>query len=311
MTEFVFVGGSGRSGTSFFTSALSRHPRIATIQKVETKLVTATGGVLDLRSVLVDTYAPGRALEALTRFDRLCTALLDGTAGRQRALRGTQSGARLSEGLAAFRQSITQDGVPMRQSTESFNTKARIAIEAIRAAALADTPAAEARTAIAMEKTPHNLLFMPFLAELEPDARFIHVMRDPRAVACSLRLMRWGPDTLEGAATWVSAYCAAWADARQAAVQYGLSLMEIFIEDIAADPVGCAGAVTGHLDIEPAPAIFSQADPEHLTRGTRNLGRADRELLDQRLGPLAFSVGYGPEIGIRHSRALHSDAVTA
>jgi hypothetical protein len=41
------------------------------------------------------------------------------------------------------------------------------------------------------EKTPHNILFMVPLAEIFPDARFLHVVRDGRDVACSLLTMNW------------------------------------------------------------------------------------------------------------------------
>jgi len=42
------------------------------------------------------------------------------------------------------------------------------------------------------EKTPHNVLFMVLLAEIFPNARFLHVVRDGRDVACSLVRMDWG-----------------------------------------------------------------------------------------------------------------------
>jgi hypothetical protein len=41
------------------------------------------------------------------------------------------------------------------------------------------------------EKTPHNVLFSIPLGEIFPDARFLHVVRDGRDVACSLVTMEW------------------------------------------------------------------------------------------------------------------------
>jgi hypothetical protein len=41
------------------------------------------------------------------------------------------------------------------------------------------------------EKTPHNILFMIPLAEIFPQAQFVHVVRDGRDVACSLVTMNW------------------------------------------------------------------------------------------------------------------------
>ena len=53
------------------------------------------------------------------------------------------------------------------------------------------------------EKTPHNLLHMATLARLFPKARFIHVIRDGRAVAASLVRQRW-MDPSSGKPIW---YC--------------------------------------------------------------------------------------------------------
>jgi hypothetical protein len=41
------------------------------------------------------------------------------------------------------------------------------------------------------EKTPHNILHMATLGTIFPDARFIHMVRDGRDVACSLVTMNW------------------------------------------------------------------------------------------------------------------------
>ncbi len=46
------------------------------------------------------------------------------------------------------------------------------------------------------EKTPHNVLSMAALRNLFPEARFLHVIRDGRDVACSLVTMQWAdPNT--------------------------------------------------------------------------------------------------------------------
>lgn len=40
-----------------------------------------------------------------------------------------------------------------------------------------------------IEKTPHNVLIMKELGSIYPEAKFIHVVRDGRDVACSLNKM--------------------------------------------------------------------------------------------------------------------------
>jgi hypothetical protein len=50
------------------------------------------------------------------------------------------------------------------------------------------------------DKTPNYVLHLPLLAELFPEARFVHVIRDGRAVAMSLLDVGFGPRTMAQAA---------------------------------------------------------------------------------------------------------------
>jgi len=50
------------------------------------------------------------------------------------------------------------------------------------------------------DKTPHYVSHLPRLAARFGEARFVHLIRDGRDVAASLRRVPWGPPTLDGAA---------------------------------------------------------------------------------------------------------------
>lgn len=50
-----------------------------------------------------------------------------------------------------------------------------------------------------LDHTPSNLEVGRFLTRLYPDAKFIHIVRDPRAVVASLLDKEWGPDNLYSA----------------------------------------------------------------------------------------------------------------
>src|SRR5439155_26280155 len=47
-----------------------------------------------------------------------------------------------------------------------------------------------------VERTPGHVSHLPLIADVFPDARVIHIVRDGRAVARSLTSMDWGPDTI-------------------------------------------------------------------------------------------------------------------
>src|SRR5687768_8936227 len=51
-----------------------------------------------------------------------------------------------------------------------------------------------------VERTPLHVLHLPLLAEIYPDAKVLHVIRDGRDVARSIAWRDWGPDSIAGAA---------------------------------------------------------------------------------------------------------------
>ena len=64
-------------------------------------------------------------------------------------------------------------------------------------------PFAEGRPYVA-ERTPLHVFHLPLIAEVYPDARFVHIIRDGRDAVRSLVAQPWGPATVaEGAEEWV------------------------------------------------------------------------------------------------------------
>ena len=121
------------------------------------------------------------------------------------------------------------------------------------------------------EKTPHNLLHMAMLGRLYPRARFVHVVRDGRAVAASLVRQRWvDPATgepiwyckdLEGASRyWVEVV----ASVRQQAAQVPGRYLELRYEDLVQDPRSAMRHVLAFLGEPWSEQVLRHQDSEVL-----------------------------------------------
>ena len=169
------------------------------------------------------------------------------------------------------------------------------------------------------EKTPHNLLHMGMLGRLYPRARFIHIVRDGRAVSASLVRQRWmDPATqepiwyckdLEGASRyWVDVV----ASVRQQAAQVPGRYLEMRYEDLVQDPRTAMRQVLAFLgepwseDVlshEESQVVLSELEastaavraPVNLlavNRWRSQLSEHDLSKIDARAGALLERLGY-------------------
>ncbi|HVX42470.1 MAG TPA: sulfotransferase [Mycobacteriales bacterium] len=80
------------------------------------------------------------------------------------------------------------------------------------------------------EKTPNNLLAMPFLWELFPEARMVHIVRHPIQVAASHMSMEWAPSDIEGVCNWLEPMYRRWFGS---AAESDLRCIQLRLEDLA------------------------------------------------------------------------------
>jgi len=112
------------------------------------------------------------------------------------------------------------------------------------------------------EKTPNHLLYMATLEKFFPNARFVHIIRDPRAVVSSWRTVPWSTGTIAGdTKVWRRYLHTAWAQPPR----HG-ALHTIHYEALARDPEKELRGICQFLGLpfERAMLEFHRREPETL-----------------------------------------------
>jgi hypothetical protein len=150
------------------------------------------------------------------------------------------------------------------------------------------------------ERTPWHVEHLPLIAEIYPDARFVHIIRDGRDAVRSLVHWYWGPTTIsEAAAEWRRLVEAG----RAATPVVGDRLLEVRYEDLLADLPAGVERIYAHVglkgSVERALAASESVDnlgPQDNRVGTDKWrdawGRRERRDFDRVAGDLLRELGY-------------------
>lgn len=159
-----FIVGSPRSGTTLLQACLDRHPEIAVFG--ETRFMSRASAL----------PTPPNQAQAVDDWENLLQAVID------------------APEFADFR-------VQAKEFRNAAETQPRNSFGVLRA--LFEAVREATGKPVVGEKTPNHLRFAEALLEGFPDAVFIHLVRDPRAVVNSYRNVPWSSGTISAdAATW-------------------------------------------------------------------------------------------------------------
>lgn len=218
----IFIGGTGRSGTTVLSRILSKHSEICALP-TELRFLTDPDGLVNLNYSLCEQWSFYQADYALDRFERLMKSLsrkyrntypnsnLGEIVGVERYNRlvgdyiSKLSNAHYPNAWAArvglFRKAVSKT-VGMNKFTELFFQKSyncRVLTEAefihytrefldgVEAEVVA-----KCNKRIFLDHTPPNILHVDFLKKLYPNLKIIHIYRDPRDVVSSMSKKDWG-----------------------------------------------------------------------------------------------------------------------
>ena len=294
----LFVGGPGRSGTTVVAQRLCELPQTVAFEGVELKFFTEKNGLLDLWHSLGEQYSPNRAVVAMRQFRQFTRQLIDGKFS-QLGLSNLATASEWHSLFDKFTSELSCNGHPEPVAASKFDAAARNLISGLHEMAMAQ-PDASTDPHFFIDNTPHTILGAAFVTRILPDAAFLHVMRDPRSIAQSLRSMSWGPDNLEQCCTWVDSYCRAWANCQAEHFAASVDVRAIHIEDLAADPNGAGQMINEWLGLPNAGRYFAFTDPLALNGWAARANEEDLTLLNNRLADWIDLFGYAADqIGIR------------
>lgn len=171
----IFVGGTGRSGTTITGKILGSHPAYDMIP-FEVRFITDKGGLCDL-------------MEGRTGIKGFGNRCLD-----QWWHRTEKQGFFLLTDQPTLRAALYELGQGLK--TDRYAAGARFVHRMLDPFALKHGKEGW------VEMTPPNVMVADTLARMWPNAYQVHSVRDGRDVACSVVPLRWGPGELETALDW-------------------------------------------------------------------------------------------------------------
>lgn len=98
-----------------------------------------------------------------------------------------------------------------------------------------------------VEHTPYNFLHFQFLAQVFPEAKFVHIKRFPFDIISSYTTMNWGSTEMENNAQQIIALYSQWLKKKSTLTNF----IEIKLEDLAGDPKQTLKTVGDYLGIDP------------------------------------------------------------
>jgi hypothetical protein len=209
----IFIGGTGRSGTTVLGDLLNEHSEIRTSNPTEIKFLANRGGLLD-----VIFGSPYSRLEQYKK-----VSILNFRTYRKRQKRRAEASKVFKELLWQKWWSI--DAKPPHgpglhvgiEKTEFESALKRFEKAAKRDAVGAgrefmtrfitsqfdSTGKKSGREKFWVETTPMNIFYAKRLLTLYPNAKFIVMRRDPRDVIASLLTKNWGPNSALEGINWI------------------------------------------------------------------------------------------------------------
>jgi hypothetical protein len=325
MPNMIFVGGTGRSGTSIVKEALANHPDAASLP-FEYRFIIDPDGLVDFYASFTATWSPYLADRRLKRLEGLLNSLAHeplrhrflsrlirrwNRTGRILSPRAYH-GWELNRHLPNFEQhtqtlmsKLIEFSFPACWvGTESYQLLPRIYHSAPRQKeelarilgdfiqVIIDDLLKVANRKFFVEDNTWNILLAKEILELVPEAKIIHVYRDPRDVVASFSRQRWSPIDRTQGAHWYKSMMGHWFNLRSS-LPTG-SFYELKLEDLVTSPAEVLQNVCTFAGI-PFDRVILQTDLSHSHSGRwkREYSKEEKAKVQAILAEVIETLGYG------------------
>lgn len=297
----IFIGGTGRSGTSLLAGIVGSHPQVQGLG-MESKFIVEGDGLAALIPALTDRYSVTASDLALYRFMAMmglsedCTPLAEAAETQDLARRiGPNT---WWPALQDFVSAVASKDMTTGHSPEPclfphhFEDRARlIALVRRFLTDLFGPRCLAAGKTHWCEKTPTNLLEVELLWEIFPEARFLHITRDPRGVLHSLMQQSWAPQGLTHATAFLRSIYIRWLRLRPRLNLPDPRYLEIRLEDLCDQRDDTLARVAATIGM---PDRFQrrQVDAGQANRWQAEIPSAHRAHCERELADIFDQMGY-------------------
>lgn len=317
----VFIGGTGRSGTTIFSKILGQSNTVYSFPE-ELRFITDPDGILPLNHALVNDWSKFQADLAFERFLKLLFNLKFRYKGRYpnhahseivglnfyndwiNKIQNELVSYTMKSGWAArvnVYQKVMLKFFGRNQVTNSLIKPAyycpplsQIEFNKIFNQFILDffnQTAALNKANVIIDHTPSNLIHFDRINQIVPNAKLIHIFRDPRDVVCSYKTKDWGNTSVLENVIWVKDVYSRWNDLKQDLDSK--TFLEVKFESLIENSKGELTRICDFLDI-PFEDSFLDLDvsKHNIGRWKKDLEKQEIDIVHKYLNKHIYNLGY-------------------
>ncbi len=305
-SNFIFITGTGRSGTNILKELLAKHTQVASLP-FEHRFTVDPRGVYDFLNTYPSYWSPYWADHKIKDLEDFLMSLTvknsdESAPSKNNTTPVPYNGWELNKWIPDYEQHVrvfieqlvefsyeakwpgTQAGIENNKMYFADPNSIDNTWDAARnfvSTCYHSICKAQAKAKFVEDNT-HSLLLASTIYKLFPEAKMIHMVRDPRDVIASLMRQKWAPSELSQTIAWYNSVMQTWNQQKHSINPR--FYIEIRLEDLIENGINVCKKIKNHIGIDVTGCIESM----DLSNG--NIGRHLKELSSKQIDEINSSV---------------------